>query len=93
MSVITITKRLRIGFWGKIDLTQPQSAGDAIVFSDSIALRVIVKIQDVLGIKDTNPVLQFLSDVLVFFEEISAWVKGAMKTIFITDDRYFRKRG
>jgi hypothetical protein len=94
MAIKTLNSRhLRFGFWGKINVTQPQSAGDFITISDSIAYRILVKISDSIGLRDTNPARQYLTEVIVFFEELSARVKGKIQTLFISDDRYFRKRG
>jgi hypothetical protein len=93
MAIINTTRNLRIGFWGKLSITTPQSAGDTLAISDSIAYKILVKLSDSIGLRDTNPARQFLTDVIVFFEELSARVKGKIQTLFISDDRYFRKRG
>jgi hypothetical protein len=94
MATVTLnSKRLRIGFWGKLNVEQPQSAGDTIGISDSILVRIVVKLSDSVGIRDASPARQTLIDIIVFFEELSARVKGKIQTLFISDDRYFRKRG
>lgn len=93
MATVATTKYLRIGYWGFFSITQPNRPSDTLAISDSILVRVVVKLADSIGIRDTNPARQTITDIIVFFEGISAWVRGAMKTIFITDDRYFNKRG
>lgn len=90
----TLTKNLSIGYWGESNLILlGNSPSELITISDSLVYRVIVKLAETVGIKDTSPIRHTIQDFIVLVEGISAWVKGAIKTLFISDDRYFRKRG
>jgi hypothetical protein len=85
---------LRLGYWVSTSVyAYGTNQSDALSMSDSIAYRVLVKLSDAIGLKDTNPARASIADVIVFFEELSARVKGKIQTLFISDDRYFRKRG
>lgn len=84
--------RLFLGLFGEGMVFPHQGISETISTTDTVTYRVVSDISETCSVSEHFVVHYKLQDFVAVEEEFGARAKGATKTLFISDERYFKKK-
>jgi hypothetical protein len=80
------------GLYVDVEVNPINTRSDTVTFVDTVGCSVVVSLNDTVRTNENFVIFYDISDKVVMEETFSARAKGPVKTLFISDERYFKSK-
>jgi hypothetical protein len=90
MATVNQSFYVNLGLYGRGEYGILHKTSDTTTLSESVVGNATIELNEIISFTESNfPNIAVLTDSVNLVDMVDARVKGALKTLFISDERYF----